>query len=88
MRHGTAWAYQCGCRCDRCRHAKRLDNRHYRDRERAAAEARKYRARLAAVPLADDDPRHGTIGGYNNHGCRCDRCRAAIAAYRRTTTPA
>lgn len=20
---------------------------------------------------------HGTIGGYNNHRCRCDECRAA-----------
>lgn len=24
-----------------------------------------------------DDPRHGTINGYNNLKCRCDRCRAA-----------
>jgi hypothetical protein len=27
-------------------------------------------------------PRHATVSGYNS-GCRCDRCRAAIAAYRR-----
>ena len=20
---------------------------------------------------------HGTLGGYNNHGCRCDDCRKA-----------
>lgn len=26
---------------------------------------------------------HGTIGGYNNHKCKCARCRAAIKEYRR-----
>lgn len=24
-----------------------------------------------------DDPRHGTKNGYDNLGCRCDRCKAA-----------
>ena len=24
-----------------------------------------------------DDPRHGTVNGYNNHDCRCPGCRAA-----------
>jgi hypothetical protein len=28
-----------------------------------------------------DDPRHGTIGGYANHKCRCARCVEAIRAY-------
>ncbi|MCE0485434.1 hypothetical protein [Ornithinimicrobium sediminis] len=28
-------------------------------------------------PLAPDDPRHGTINGYGNLGCRCDACREA-----------
>lgn len=27
-----------------------------------------------------DDPRHGTVNGYGNRGCRCDRCRAAHRA--------
>ena len=27
--------------------------------------------------LAPDDPRHGTANGYQNLGCRCDRCREA-----------
>jgi hypothetical protein len=28
--------------------------------------------------LADpDDPRHGTLTGYTNYGCRCERCKAA-----------
>ena len=26
-----------------------------------------------------DDPRHGTINGYGNHGCRCPPCTAANA---------
>lgn len=26
---------------------------------------------------------HGTLGGYNNHKCRCCKCRAAVAEYRR-----
>lgn len=26
---------------------------------------------------------HGTVGMYGNHGCRCDPCRAANAAYQR-----
>ena len=33
-------------------------------------------------PLDDDDPRHGSVNGYNNLKCRCDECRAANAAYR------
>jgi len=27
------------------------------------------------------DPRHGTLNGYINHGCRCDRCKAANTEY-------
>ena len=30
--------------------------------------------------LDSSDPRHGTINGYSNHGCRCGPCRAANAA--------
>lgn len=26
---------------------------------------------------------HGTLGGYNNHKCRCVKCRAAVCEYRR-----
>lgn len=33
-----------------------------------------------AMPMAEDDPRHGTPNGYGNLGCRCDACRAAHAA--------
>lgn len=36
-------------------------------------------ARLNKPPLEDDDPRHGTVNGYANLGCRCDSCRRAHA---------
>lgn len=29
--------------------------------------------------LAADDPRHGTVNGYGNLGCRCSACRDAWA---------
>lgn len=32
-------------------------------------------------PLTDPlDRRHGSTGGYTNHGCRCERCASANAA--------
>lgn len=30
-----------------------------------------------------DEKWHGTPGGYTNHGCRCDDCRAALRDYQR-----
>lgn len=30
-----------------------------------------------------NDPRHGTPNGYNNHNCRCDRCRLAATVRHR-----
>jgi hypothetical protein len=27
--------------------------------------------------ISADDPRHGTVNGYSNLECRCDRCREA-----------
>lgn len=31
--------------------------------------------------LTWDDPRHGTVNGYNNCCCRCDDCKAAWSVY-------
>lgn len=31
--------------------------------------------------MEPEDPRHGTVNGYVNLGCRCDECYAANAAY-------
>lgn len=33
--------------------------------------------------LAPDDPRHGTLNGYNNLRCRCDDCRGAARDWNR-----
>jgi len=30
--------------------------------------------------MLPDDPRHGTVNGYTNVKCRCDRCRKAWRA--------
>jgi len=29
------------------------------------------------IKPGDGDPRHGTLNGYTNHGCRCEFCRQA-----------
>lgn len=31
--------------------------------------------------LSPDDDRHGTVTGYNNHGCRCVLCRDAFSEH-------
>lgn len=36
-------------------------------------------------PLALDDPRHGTVGGYTYHRCRCAACKHAASQRRRKT---
>lgn len=36
--------------------------------------------RRQALPAGD--PRHGTMNGYNNLGCRCEACRGARSARR------
>jgi hypothetical protein len=35
------------------------------------------------LPLASDDERHGTDGGYTNQKCRCQPCRAGHAKAQR-----
>ncbi len=37
--------------------------------------------RCHGAPVASDDSRHGTVNGYQNLHCRCDRCRGAWAEY-------
>jgi hypothetical protein len=40
-----------------------------------------YDQRISEPPkrpkFAPDDPRHSTVNGNSNHGCRCDRCKEA-----------
>lgn len=63
-RHGTYKGYVAFCRCAPCRQA----NRDYK---------RQWRAQSSSEPLPIDSSKHGTPGGFNEYGCRCDRCRAA-----------
>ena len=37
--------------------------------------------------LTEDDPRHGTHGGYANWGCRCEACTRAHAEEARKRPP-
>lgn len=70
IRHGASTTQSARCRtqngtaCPTCRAAD-------------ATRARDARARRAEAGLPEDDPRHGTVGGYTNHGCRCEPCTAA-----------
>lgn len=48
-----------------------MDRRGY-----APAPDRSTRRRNPRPQLTVDDPRHGTLNGYRNYGCRCDDCRA------------
>lgn len=32
---------------------------------------------MGVIRPGDGDPRHGSINGYGNHGCRCPRCTEA-----------
>ena len=56
-------------------------------RERLAAEG--FDLGGSRVKMKQGEPRvvrgapHGTLSGYGWHKCRCDRCRAAYAKYRR-----
>lgn len=50
---------------------------------RPRSSSRKYRRIVAELDANPDDSRHGTINGYTNGECRCDRCRAAGVDKRR-----
>lgn len=84
----TLWATnRHGNKVKRCRTCKNIRAQE-RYRERREIELARmndaHRRWLARQPLLDpDDPKHGTIAGYNNHRCRCQPCRDAITAYHR-----
>lgn len=62
--HGTASAYNKGCRCAECREG---------NRERCAA------TRAALRRVAPGGVPHGAAG-YSNYGCRCEVCTEANSA--------
>lgn len=44
--------------------------------------------RSGAAVITADDPRHGTLVGYNWHGCRCSFCTQTVSAIRMRTRTA
>lgn len=42
--------------------------------------AQQYKKKFRENP---DDPRHGSLNGYDNLDCRCDRCKAAAKVRRK-----
>ena len=72
-RHGTRAAYDdLGCRCERCRDAAAEVQRDRRRRRWQGLDE------LTVAFQADpSDPRHGTLNGYKQLCCRCERCREA-----------
>ena len=69
MLHASRRTYYAGCRCQMCVDAHAYYKRAMRKqrRERLARE----------VP----DHVHGTVNGYNNYNCRCDRCMTAYSEF-------
>jgi hypothetical protein len=65
--HGSNATYSAGCRCPQCTLAHRLD-----------FDAWRHARYGKPVP---DHVQHGRVSTYNNWGCRCDECSAAISAY-------
>lgn len=58
--HGTRSRYTAGCHCVVCVEANRIYCADRRAKRKAA--------------ITPDDPRHGTVTYYVNHGCRCLAC--------------
>lgn len=84
----TAWrAKKSGAMVRICKTCRRENAKASYRRTRAKTLARMndaHRRWLAKQSqLADDDEKHGTIAGYNNHRCRCEPCTAAIRDYHR-----
>lgn len=69
---GRKYPVSCSCgTCPKCRH--REAKRRYNRKLAAACRPVKPVYPAGTVP-------HGTFTGYNYHGCRCQECRACIAA--------
>ena len=58
---GTVAAYRRGCRCRPCVDAN-------------SRQAMSCQAAMRERGLPPGDPRHGTLNGYANWGCRCEAC--------------
>ena len=71
LSHGSKKQYDRGCRCAECRQGNTDYHREQRMVRRAQSKDQ-------------NDPRHGSVGFYRNHACRCGRCSEAhLATVRR-----
>lgn len=78
VRHGT----HPNARKTHCKRGHKLPDATEKGRKCptcARDSAREALSRNRKIELAADDPRHGTVNLYTTYGCRCDRCRRAIA---------
>lgn len=77
--HGTVGQYRKGCRCERCRDAKKQDRAAYQAR-REAREKSGLPAQIGrpAVPMSQRP--HGSYVTYCK-GCRCQPCTTANTEY-------
>ncbi|MGE3795955.1 MAG: hypothetical protein AB7I38_18795 [Dehalococcoidia bacterium] len=89
QRHGIPSSYNRGCRCDECRSANAVRHQAAIHSYKGANQRRNYAKRTFVAgrwiaPLPDE--KHGKVGTYTRHGCRCISCTRAYrehqAAYR------
>lgn len=66
---GTHRGYCNGCRCARCK--------------AATAAYQQERRQIRRALIVGDEAWHGTLSGYTNHNCRCDKCSFAATGYSR-----
>lgn len=91
-RHGSVNAYHnLKCRCDRCRQAQiayMREKQHYEkymlDTCECGQPKRIVSKRCQACYKAEVEAPHGTVARYKRRRCRCDECRAASAAAKRS----
>lgn len=77
--HGKWYTYTTkSCRCELCTAAASAYSREHPKEDRANRPSTI--DNFLAFRNNLDDPRHGTMNGYGNYQCRCDKCRAANAA--------
>jgi len=76
-RHGTRTGYRLKCKCAPCKRAQADAIKEYKHRKNPNM---RYNAPLVhpnQEGYNPDDPRHGTLNGYQRHKCRCGPCTQA-----------
>lgn len=84
MIHGTINGYRLhGCRCDECREARKsYVDRNWYDACECGKPKRRISAQCADCYRDRTRPKHGTLGRYRHHRCRCELCCEAASEAR------